>query len=222
MEGTGMFRLRIGFVAAALVSNTVADENVREKPVLRVCVIDSTHLSTDTLAGAKQRARGIFRAAGIAIRWTGDQPGTCNPPSRGAVVIRVAPAAPKSLRLPVAAETVIQPEQTGGYVTVFRDRLDGLRREIESRRSQIMLPDLLGVILSHEIGHALMRRSSHSEHGVMRARWDLSTFRTIETIVTIHFERSEAMLMRQAILDTGRPTFFRSGSGRRVSTESPE
>ena len=55
--------------------------------------------------------------------------------------------------------------------------------------------DLLGCVIAHELGHLLLGKSSHSEEGLMRARWEARELREAAK-GNLLFSKSETERMR--------------------------
>jgi hypothetical protein len=153
---------------------------------ITVTVYDYASVPRQALADARNEVTRIFQTVGVGIVWRA--PGNrlthlptedaAEPESRMAspalcVVILSRPttnplysadsdamgAAPRSSSAP------------GRLAYVFEDRVEAASEEYGANRGQV-----LGHAIAHELGHLLLPYLSHSNSGIMRARWGRRDF----------------------------------------------
>jgi len=112
-----------------------------------------------TMYQAQVQASGIFARAGVKIGWRGIR--AC---PTGAIQVNLLDDAPESSHPGALAYSL---PYEGTQIVVFYDRI---RRE--STVDTSTLANVLASVLVHEITHLLQGLSTHSETGVMKARWD--------------------------------------------------
>ncbi len=96
-------------------------------------------------------------------------------------------------RVDVLGISPLDERGVGFYGYVFYDRIQQLA---EKRR---LAPTLLGHVLAHEIGHLLMRSTSHSISGIMSGRWTGDELRRISEGAML-FTALESSVMRDRLL----------------------
>jgi len=162
--------IRLGLLWIAILSVPAAAQD--QPPSLKIYVYNNAGVSAITLSRAEDRARKIFRQAGVETTWYncsvhGMGGANCSGSlDRGTIVVQIAHDTAK-LKTEVFGSSFIGRSGYGSYVDVFFDRAQQLCREVK-----VDLPEVLGHIISHEIGHLLLGTDSHSRFGIMRATWD--------------------------------------------------
>ena len=134
-------------------------------PSLTVRVEDRANVPGHTLKDAEAVAAGIYRRAGVALRWT-DSSGE-SAASALAIVI-VATTTPMEHQ-PAEDSMGVTPNDgvRGRVAYVFYNRVAAFG---ESGRVETWV--VLGCVMAHELGHLLLPLNAHSADGVMRAHWD--------------------------------------------------
>jgi hypothetical protein len=144
---------------------------------MTVLVYDYAGVQAETLMKAEQETSRIFRHSGVEVTWRpcrmsgSSVPIECPDPSPMTPALRLVPRF-QLVRDRVRAEAMGY--STGDFATVsveFAQRLE------ESGVAQ--LPQILGHIMAHEIGHLLLLGGGHSASGVMRAHWGFNEFRLL-------------------------------------------
>jgi hypothetical protein len=127
-------------------------------PAVRVCVEDSV-VTSFALVRGEFIATAIFGNIGVRISWVHRT--RCVQSSPDPIAVQVSTGAPPG-RFPGAlAYTRIAERQ----IEIFYDR-------VEHTVDALIVPNLLGHVLAHEIAHVLEGVSRHSADGVMKAHWD--------------------------------------------------
>ena len=146
---------------------------------ITVLVYNYVHILPSALTRAEKEAGRVLGQAGVQTEWLhcrlGDE-GTLD-----AEACRRALGASdlvlKILPRPEAADNGVTrgalgfgyacpPGNRAAYATVFYQRIEEAAKQGEASESQ-----LLGHAVAHELGHVLIGSNSHSERGIMRARW---------------------------------------------------
>jgi len=142
---------------------------------------------------AEARARRIFEAIGVSIRWVNDDSKcrTCDRQDVFDIDVRVLSTDATDSFL---ANTSVSRDALGmAIVSTTRVYIFGGRiRDVA--RSQRNVPVLFGRVLAHEIGHLILPDAGHSETGIMRA--DLSS---AGPIVDPGFTPSQAESIRRRL-----------------------
>jgi hypothetical protein len=157
-----------------------AQSYVGNNPQITVSVYDDAGVSERTLIQAEQKAARVFETAGLDVVWQNcstatrhvgpDAPALPGPdcarfewPTH--LAVRIVPKS-KNGTNEVFGAAFLSAEGTGCYSDVFYDRA----LELQSA-SNVDLPDILGSVMTHELGHLLLGSNSHAPTGIMRARW---------------------------------------------------
>ena len=141
-------------------------------PALKIYVYNHAGVSGQTLHRAENRAHTIFRQSGIETSWyncsvQGMDGENCSGAfDSGTVVVQIVHDSEK-LKTEVFGTAFMGRSGYGTYADVFFDRVQQVCQD-----ANIGVPDILGHIISHEIGHLLLGTDSHSRFGIMRAKWD--------------------------------------------------
>lgn len=147
---------------------------------LSIRVLNLGAVSDEDLARAYKVTRSVYEAADIDLTWVRcmvpAEP--CAGPLRpGEVWIRIVPgpAAQTTGLSPLAlgAASVDPNAKTGVIATVYVGQIAHLATEAEIR-----FDDLLGLVVSHELGHLLLGTITHTPTGLMQAGWSVSELRS--------------------------------------------
>jgi hypothetical protein len=158
---------------------------------LQVRVYDCVGLAADVRRAALVTAAAIFASAAIDVTWVechslargkhgaaaalARDPACHAVPDAGELLLRIvrsdSPFADDA-RVPLG-DAVIEPNvRPGGIATVYYSRVQWLARSADTH-----LARLLGRVMAHELGHLLLARTGHSEHGLMRGGWSRNDVR---------------------------------------------
>jgi hypothetical protein len=174
-------------------------------PFLIFRVHDYAHLSASTLNRVEAEATKVLETAGIGSRWqapaallTASQPpdGAAGP---GVPVIDVnilSEEMASQVHLPDAALGCSTPSSASGFpkwVSVLYSHALQVDDAIPASLDQ-----LLGYAIVHEVGHVLLRSSSHSASGIMRGKWDLKDLVRISQ-GRLYFDAQQSAAMRSEV-----------------------
>jgi hypothetical protein len=126
---------------------------------LKVCV--TGHGEFGALTQAQEIASHIFARIGIHIDWYHDDR-HCKNPLEEFINVLVSADAPANQHPDALAYTRLYDHP---HIEVFYNR-------VANTVDPLRVPALLGHVLAHEIGHTLEGTASHTETGLMKARWD--------------------------------------------------
>jgi hypothetical protein len=141
-------------------------------PSLKIYVYNRAGVSGRTLDQAEHRASTIFRQSGIETTWhncsvDGRNGANCSASfDSGTIVLQIVHDSEK-LKTEIFGTAFMGRSGYGTYADVFFDRVQQVCQD-----AKVALPDILGHIISHEIGHLLLGADSHSRFGIMRATWE--------------------------------------------------
>ncbi len=144
---------------------------------MTVLVYDYAGVQAETILKAEQETGRILRHSGIEITWqpcrlTGSSvPLECPQPGPTMPALRLVPRFQLVGNL-VHAEAMGY--STGDFATVSVEFAERLEESGVAR-----LPEILGHIIAHEIGHILLG-GRHSVSGIMKAHWSLNEWRLMQ------------------------------------------
>lgn len=172
---------RMWIVSAAawvllLAQSAVARPHPRPDTIrLKVSVFNDAQVPQYVLQAAVTRAQAVFERAGVSLTWL-----DCGTPGNWHTelgCLDVAFPSHLSVRLvkgkqtgsdDIFGQSFLNEHDEGNYANVYVTPLS-------SAKARELLPegDLLGCIVVHELGHLLLGRNSHSNEGLMRAKWEV-------------------------------------------------
>jgi hypothetical protein len=165
---------RIGQLWIVIIFLSVAAGAQNQTALLKVYVYDNAAVPAAVVNQAEARTREIFLDSGVATTWYNCSPlGSAGWDCSGlldadTVVVQLVHDTGKlRLKEEVFGAAFLGTDGHGLYTDVFFDRAQELCRELK-----VSLPELLGHIIAHEIGHLLLGSNAHSPFGIMRARWE--------------------------------------------------
>jgi hypothetical protein len=162
-------------VLLVLGSTTLWSRETHNEDVpITVSVFDDAGVGLETMIKAEEISSYIFGRAGIEIRWL-----NCEVSGELTHVAYSCGRAvyPTNLQLRIRREPHgLQPDAFG--ISYLSSSSEGCYSEIFTRpvealreRFPVGMATLLGHVATHEIAHLLLGSNSHSETGIMRARW---------------------------------------------------
>jgi len=191
--------------------------NLTAQTTLDVHVYDRAQVPPSYLEQGAQVLARILRVSGIELRWTIEQADSpeaskivlVNPPRPGRER-QAACAARRDIALLILRDSAA-PLKRGvlGYAeplapaginaTVFYARAADSADE-----RGIPIGVIFGHAIAHEIGHVLLRTSSHRKGGLMSGGWDDTQFRILRA-AGMFFDKADARSMRAEISGEGCP-----------------
>lgn len=173
-----------------------------------VRMYDYAGLGAEALAEAGDLAREIYTRAGIETRWIRcrvslDEPvydSSCaETPGPDVLRMRIMPKTPEHIagvnRVVFGfALTAGGKGRFGTTASVFWDRV------LQAAKSpKVTRAELLAAVMAHEAGHLLLGLDSHSQEGLMAARWDTNQFTKISQGTLRFLGRQRRIVQRSAI-----------------------
>jgi hypothetical protein len=164
---------------------------------ITILVYDYAGVQADTLSKAEQETSRIFRHSGVDITWRpcrtagSSSPLECPDPSPMTPALRLV------TRFQLVGDRVhaeAMGYSTGDFATVsveFAERLE--------ESGVAGLPEILGHIVAHEIGHLLLTGGRHSVSGIMRAHWGSNEWRLVRE-GELNFVPEQSRFLRAELL----------------------
>ena len=194
--------LLVGTLLLAWVFPVWSQTGSNERSQLVVSVYDDVGISGSVLGEVERHAGMIFGQGGVDVVWI-------NCSSHAEVVAagceRIDPTGHFALRFvhkpgrsanDVVGAAFLSDQGIGCYGDVFYDR--AMER---SQDWDVTLPELLGTVAAHEIGHLLLGSNSHSNSGIMKAKWQSGELRRISN-GNLGFTGDQAERMRVRLTAT--------------------
>lgn len=165
---------RIGPLWILIIFLSVTAGAQNQTALLKIYVYNNAAVPSAVVNRAEARTREIFLKSGVATNWYNcSTHGSAGQDCSGlldsdvVVVQLVHDTGRFKLKEEVFGAAFLGTDGHGLYTDVFFDRAQELCRELK-----VSLPELLGHIIAHEIGHLLLGLNAHSLAGIMRARWE--------------------------------------------------
>lgn len=172
----------------------------RKTPQLTVVVYNDAGVPERIVKQAEGITERIYRNAGVAIEWQDRAHSTTGESSFSVRIV--------SRSLNLQGEDVgiafVGRDGLGVQADVFYSGIERL-----ARSSSVGAGDILGHVMAHELGHLLLGLDSHSNLGIMQARWRRGQLRQISMGI-LGFDRRESEIMRARLL--GPYAALRSGT----------
>jgi hypothetical protein len=165
---------------------------------LEIYVYNQAEVPRAILLRAERRVTLILRDSGVQPEWLDciPLPGAASPCSGpahpGSVAVQIVHGTTK-MRDEIFGAAFLDEDGTGSQTDVFYDRLDELHRDWN-----ISLPELLGNVIAHEIGHLLLGLHAHSPGGIMRPVWSPAELLLAERVASF-FSADQSKLIRQRL-----------------------
>jgi hypothetical protein len=177
-------RLAIGLVLGFLFSVTSWARqsspalSTDEGQQITIGAYNYAHAAPDALLKAERVTDGILRVAGVAIVWlvcSADESSPTNPGCANLVgpmklTLHIIPKdAAVRLRLKSEVFGIAAEGGEGEFACdawVFYDKINAA-----AEQTGLGLPQILGAVIAHELGHLFLGANSHSKIGLMRAHW---------------------------------------------------
>jgi hypothetical protein len=190
--------------ATNLAGNSLeaAQESIEDYPVITVHVYNYAQIPALRLARTQKRVEGFFLGAGIQLKWadtplpSAGRPRPAGPawnPDGSDFVLKIVSGFPKSagqMREPVFGFAA------GTQVTVFNKRTEDI-----AFNAEVTHPEILAIVIAHELGHALLGPKSHSDTGIMRPRMQPEDFRKAQCM-SLSFTPEQAERMHRQVVQS--------------------
>ncbi len=165
----------VSLVAAASVASARTPDAAAVH--VRLSVFNNADISADILAQAATRATAILAQSGVELDWL-----DCGRPDPSDFSQRATPCSAigwphqlsvrilphgRSVGADIFGQAFLDQSGSGAYSNVYFNNLAANREH-----AQLSDGDMLGFVISHEVGHLLLGSNSHSPSGLMQARWD--------------------------------------------------
>lgn len=192
------FRSQFWIAALILLAALEAWPQEVQQPSVEIYVYNQAGVSASVLSGAEKDATRIFHVSGVRTTWvecsTAEVAATdCKGlPQPGDVVLQIVHETRK-LKDDVFGAAFLGQDGTGQHTNVFYDRVNELNRDW-----RVSLPDILGHVMAHEIGHLLLGLNSHSVAGIMRGYWESEELKAVER-GRLLFSVEQSRLMRERL-----------------------
>jgi hypothetical protein len=166
---------------------------------ITILVYNYADIPVDTLVRAEDTAARIFRHAGIETVWRDCRADDFLPkhvPCPGPSAL--SPGLRIQSRFQLVPNTVRR--DTMGFSTGYLATISLEYAEDLARSSMGAVPEILGHIAAHEVGHVLLPGTRHTVSGIMRARWSLNDWDLLRqgslffTPPQAHFLRNELLV----------------------------
>ncbi|MCP5119204.1 MAG: hypothetical protein GY953_51035 [bacterium] len=198
-----------GWFCFAFSISAVAAEGL--PPVeLRVLVYNYAEAPAALVGKAEEVASKIFREADVAATWEicagpGTRERGCSTSSNLATVyLRLLPQAMTKRVRKGELQFGFAPLPAGGspgvHAYVYFNRVKEL-----AEQHLVIVPQLLGQIMAHEIGHLLLGSNNHTRQGLMRAQWTGDKLKEANVRLA-YFSRKQAARARASVAARGQLT----------------
>lgn len=166
-----MRRWILGIVILMQLTTLQVSANAGTPLPLEIYVYNQAGVPQSVLSRAEQRVTLILQFSGVQPKWlncsqagAGDR--DCSgPPAPGSVAVQIVHE-PTKMRDEIFGAAFLGENGFGSQTDVFYDRINELHRDWD-----IALPELLGHVMAHEIGHLLLGFNAHSATGIMCPIW---------------------------------------------------
>jgi hypothetical protein len=201
---TGYMKITIVLflISVASIIN-VPRADAGDEAVIRVRLYDYVGLTPESIADAQRSAARFYTQIGVKIDWAPTY-SAHGRKGRGHDLGPIQDFTINILNQSMSARTawapdalgaaVVAPEGGGRIAYVLYDRL-----KTAAAASHWPTPDLLALVVAHELGHLLLPPGSHSD-GLMRSGWDVSELRHIH-LDDIAFTRDHMSLIRERLAE---------------------
>jgi len=165
-----------GVTVIARASSTVAQEVPASPPVVGVLVSNRANLRPEMLKAAEDDAATIYRVAGVQMTWVNVRPTDVGYDYAVDFIVMIVSGkeagrmAARSDQDAMGFATRDSNDEAGrgGMAFVLFDRV-----EDSASSHHVSISRVLGQVIAHELGHLVLPGNSHSERGIMRAKWNL-------------------------------------------------
>ena len=163
-------------VLALLNSTVLAAANRSPQAIVTLMLDARARIRPDEVARATVEVTRILGAIGVHVHWIPSSATSTNRPDDRLepvftihVIVLARTDRPDADALPLG---LTPPATTpcGADIVIFKEHVDEF-----ARAHGRPIPLILGLVLAHEIGHALLPKPAHTSVGIMQAPWDHET-----------------------------------------------
>jgi hypothetical protein len=176
----------LGLITGLTLMGPSASGQRLDIPSVTIRIDDYAAVPAHQLARAQDDVTQLYAAIGVETVWLGAH-GVSSVASRTLPAVSRRPADLTVIVLgPQMLDRLAPPEdvvgaapctttERGRVAYVFYPRLRMIA--VGSREDD---PDLMGLVIAHELGHLLLPYGSHSDTGVMRGRWEVRELQRLD------------------------------------------
>lgn len=138
---------------------------------LNVSVYNDAGVAQPMLKKAESMAATVLGRAGISVNWEdcsdrATSAYACDHPEDGQFSLRITPDTINSMQASIFGVAFLSADGKGRYADVFYSRVLQLYND-----NSVSLPEVLGSVMAHELGHLLLGSNAHSTIGIMQRQW---------------------------------------------------
>jgi len=138
---------------------------------LNVSVYNDAGVAQPMLKKAESVATGVLGRAGVHVEWENcsdrsTSAYSCDHPDRRQRSLRITPNTIRSMQASIFGVAFLSSDGRGRYADVFYSRVLQLHND-----NAVSLPEVLGCVMAHELGHLLLGSNGHSTIGIMQRQW---------------------------------------------------
>ena len=164
---------------------------------LEIYVYNQAQVPKRILSRAEQRVTVILRDSGVEPEWrecsVSEGGRDCSGPATpGSVAMQIVHRTTK-MSDEIFGAAFLGEDGIGRQTDVFYDRLTELHRDWN-----VALPELLGNVMAHELGHLLLGFHAHSVAGIMQPVWATKELELVERGALV-FTAEQSRLIRQRL-----------------------
>jgi hypothetical protein len=167
--------------------------------ILTVYIFNYARIPDWRLARTQKRVSEFFVRAGIQIEWVDRTPLPSNKPGS---TVNPRELDPSDLILRIVPRFDLRADglrsSVFGFAAESQITIINERMEEVAQNAEATLPEILAIVIAHELGHALLGPDSHSEDGIMRPRLQAADFRQAQC-KTLAFTPEQAERMRSKV-----------------------
>lgn len=201
--------LVLGFllaVSAALARQSSAASSSDEDQKITIGVYDYAQAASEVLTRAERVTDGMLQNAGVYIAWLSCSADESSPRNAGCsnlagplkITLHIVPGSKKERLSKNSDAFGLAVEGGAGEFAcdawVFYDQI-----KKAAASTGLSLPQILGGVIAHELGHLLLGANSHSRTGLMCARWSRKELLAAD-LGELGFSDSERARIRNSVV----------------------
>jgi len=211
----GVIALLTATLSIAAVRVSAASDCLDPSPAVTVRIYDYVHLQGESLSQAQEIVTRVYRNVGVGIEWFGTFQLDVNRSRSPRRDVAQAPIAQLTINLltpAMAARGQVAGDVLGFVAVPPEGGMGRIGYVVYDRVRQVAASggtsegEILGVILSHDIGRLILGVGSQSHSGVMKAHWNLRDLQRVDPL-SLEFTPSEVARLR-GTLESGAASSF--------------